>query len=326
MKIRRFGRTEFKISQLTFGGGWVGGILIDPDKEIMHKALSLASEKGINWIDTAESYSEGKSEKNIGDLLPLFSNDKFQISTKARLDPNSSESIVSQIDRKIDASLGRLQRNFVELYQLHNRIQNISDKNNFSVKDILKKGGVADAMEKFKSDGRIKSIGITALGDIDAINEVVLSDCFDVAQIYYNLLNPSASFSSPGKWNDHNFSNLIKNCKSKDMGLMNIRIYAAGYLATDKRHGREIPITFGINETELNKRVEKINLIMRDIQGTKAQKALRYGLSNDDMSTIVIGLAEISHLEEALEGYELGSLDEEILSKIEELQMNNFIN
>ncbi len=326
MKIRRFGRTEFKISQLTFGGGWVGGILIDPNKEIMHKALSLASEKDINWIDTAESYSEGKSEKNIGELLSSFSNDTFQISTKARLDPNSSESIISQIDRKIDASLARLQRNFVELYQLHNRIQNVNDKNNFSVKDILKKGGVADAMEKFKSDGRIKSIGITALGDIDAINEVVLSDCFDVAQIYYNLLNPSASFSTQGKWNDQNFSNLIKNCKSKDMGLMNIRIYAAGYLATEKRHGREIPITFGINENELNKRVEKINLIMRDIQGTKAQKALRYGLSNDDMSTIVIGLAEISHLEEALEGYELGSLDEEILRKIEELQKNNFIN
>jgi len=326
MKIRRFGRTEFKISQLTFGGGWVGGILIDPDKEIMHKALSLASEKGINWIDTAESYSEGKSEKNIGELLSSFSNDTFHISTKARLDPNSSENIISQIDRKIDASLGRLQRNYVELYQLHNRIQNVSDKNNFSVKDILKKGGVADAMEKFKSDGRIKSIGITALGDIDAINEVVLSDCFDVAQIYYNLLNPSASFSSPGKWNDHNFSNLIKNCKSKDMGLMNIRIYAAGYLATEKRHGREMPITFGINETELNKRVENINFILKDIPGTRAQKALRYGLSNDDMSTIVIGLAEISHLEEALEGYELGSLDEEILRKIEELQKNNFIN
>ena len=326
MKIRRFGRTEFKISQLTFGGGWVGGILIDPDKEIMHKALSLANERGINWIDTAESYSEGISEKNIGELLSSFSNDTFQISTKARLDSNSSESIISQIDRKIDASLERLQRNFVELYQLHNPIQNVSDKSNFSVKDILKKDGVADAMEKLKSDGRIKSIGITALGDIDAINEVVLSDCFDAAQIYYNLLNPSASFNTRGKWNDQNFSNLINNCKSNDMGLMNIRIYAAGYLATDKRHGREIPITFGINETEINKRVEKINFILKDIQGTNAQKALRYGLSNDNMSTIVIGLAEISHLEEALEGYEIGSLDEEILMKIEELQKNNFIN
>ena len=292
----------------------------------MHKGLSLASEKGINWIDTAESYSEGKSEKNIGDLLSSFSNDKFQISTKARLDPNSSESIISQLDRKIDASLGRLQRDFVELYQLHNRIQSVGDKDNFSAKDILKRGGVADAMEKFKSDERIKSIGITALGDIDAINEVVLSDCFDVAQIYYNLLNPSASFTTKGKWNDQNFSNLIKNCKSKDMGLMNIRIYAAGYLATEKRHGREIPITFGVSENELNRRVEKINFILKDIQGTKAQKALRYGLSNDNMSTIVIGLAKISHLEEALEGYELGSLNEEILKKIEELQNNNFIN
>ena len=82
MKTRRFGRTEFKISQLTFGGGWVGGILIDPDKEIMHKALSLSSEKGVNWIDTAESYSEGKSEKNIGELLSSFTNDTFQSSTK----------------------------------------------------------------------------------------------------------------------------------------------------------------------------------------------------------------------------------------------------
>jgi len=110
------------------------------------------------------------------------------------------------------------------------------------------------------------------------------------------------------------------------MGLMNIRIYAAGYLATDKRHGREIPITFGIDETELNKRVEKINFILKDIQGTNAQKALRYGLSNENMSTIVIGLAKISHLEEALEGYEMGYLDEKILKKIEELQNNNFIN
>ena len=108
------------------------------------------------------------------------------------------------------------------------------------------------------------------------------------------------------------------------MGLMNIRIYAAGYLATDKRHGREIPVTFGINENELNRRVEKINSIFNDIKGTKSQKALRYGLSNKEMSTIVIGLAKIEHLEEALEGYDQGHLDEETLMRIEELQNKNF--
>ena len=72
MKKNRFGRTEYKISQLTFGGGWVGGILIDSKIEVMHKALSLASKEGINWIDTAESYSEGKSEENIGKLLTIW--------------------------------------------------------------------------------------------------------------------------------------------------------------------------------------------------------------------------------------------------------------
>ena len=105
---------------------------------------------------------------------------------------------------------------------------------------------------------------------------------------------------------------------------MNIRIYAAGYLATDKRHGREIPVTFGVSENELNRRVEKINTIFNDVEGTKAQKALRYGLSNKDMSTIVIGLANIDHLEEALEGYDQGHLDEETLVTIEELQNKNF--
>jgi len=68
----------------------------------------------------------------------------------------------------------------------------------------------------------------------------------------------------------------------------------------------------------------KINSILDDVKGTKAQKALRYGLSSSDMSTIVIGLANIEHLEEALEGYNLGHLDEEILVKIKKLQNNNF--
>ncbi len=324
MKKNRFGRTEYKISQLTFGGGWVGGILIDSKIEVMHKALSLASKEGINWIDTAESYSEGKSEENIGKLLPFFDKEKFYISTKGRLDPTSSESIISQLDRKIDMSLNRLKRDYVELYQLHNRILDVGDKENFSAKDILKKNGIADSLEKLKSEGRIKSIGITALGDINGINEVVLSDCFDTAQIYYNLLNPSAAFSNLRSWDDQNFSNLINNCMSKDMGIMNIRIYAAGFLATNVRHGREIPVTFGIDSNEIDRRVKKIELITKHIEGTKSQKALRYGLSNNNLSTIVIGLAKIEHLKEALEGYNFGSLEDEILEKIYAIQKNNF--
>ena len=324
MKKNRFGRTEYQISQLTFGGGWVGGILINSNEKIMFDALNLANKNGINWIDTAEAYSDGVSEKNIGKILPQMKENKFYISTKAKLDLETKESIFSQLDRKIDYSLQRLNKDYVELYQLHNKILSKTDKESFSPKEILKKGGVLESLEKLKSEGRIKYIGITALGDIDAINTVILSNRFDTAQVYYNLLNPSSSFSHKKEWNDHDFTNLINNCKARDMGIMNIRIFAAGYLATNFRHGREIPITYGINENELNRRVNKIQSLLNDLEGTNSQKALRYGLSNKNLSTIIIGLETISHLEEALKANQMGPLDTDTLNKILNLQRKNF--
>jgi len=109
MKKVKLGRTNLNISEVVLGGGWVGGLFIDPTYQIMEKALEISIKSGINWIDTAETYSEGQSEKNIGDLLSALPiKDKLYISSKARLDPKSSESFESQIDRKLDDSLKRL--------------------------------------------------------------------------------------------------------------------------------------------------------------------------------------------------------------------------
>ena len=106
MKKLKLGRTGLDISQVILGGGWVGGLFIDPNFDIMEKAIDLSIKAGINWIDTAESYSEGKSEKNIGYLISsLPASDKLQISSKARLDPTISETFVSQLDRKLDNTL-----------------------------------------------------------------------------------------------------------------------------------------------------------------------------------------------------------------------------
>ena len=69
MKKNKLGRTNLDISEITLGGGWVGGLFIDAEYKVMEKAIELALDNGINWIDTAESYSEGVSEKNIGILL-----------------------------------------------------------------------------------------------------------------------------------------------------------------------------------------------------------------------------------------------------------------
>ncbi|MBL6597991.1 MAG: aldo/keto reductase, partial [Alphaproteobacteria bacterium] len=123
MNRRRFGRTGIEVSEVVIGAGWVGGILIDPDPDVMRRALRMSLDAGINWIDTAESYGAGVSETNVGWLVEeLDAAERPGISTKARLDIESSETIASQLDRKIDASLKRLRMDSVDLYQLHNRI------------------------------------------------------------------------------------------------------------------------------------------------------------------------------------------------------------
>ena len=70
MKYRPFGKTGLNISEVVIGGGFVGGILIDPDHEIKREALRRALTAGVNWIDTAPSYGNGQSETNLGWLLP----------------------------------------------------------------------------------------------------------------------------------------------------------------------------------------------------------------------------------------------------------------
>ena len=59
MRYRPFGRTGLEVSELVFGGGWVGGLLIHQDEASKLNATRRALDAGINWIDTAPSYGAG---------------------------------------------------------------------------------------------------------------------------------------------------------------------------------------------------------------------------------------------------------------------------
>jgi L-galactose dehydrogenase/L-glyceraldehyde 3-phosphate reductase len=326
MKNIKLGRTDLNVSEVVLGGGWVGGLFIDPSYEVMEKALEISIESGINWIDTAETYSEGQSEKNIGDLLSALPvKDKFYISSKARLDPKSSESFGSQIDRKLDNSLKRLKTDKLDLYQLHNKITFEEGVETLTSAQILEKNGVCDIMEKIKEDSRVDHIGLTALGDTKPIRDVVNTGCFDTAQIYYNLLNPTATFKEKGIWNDQDFSNLVSDCQAQNMGILGIRVFAAGLLATDIRHGREIPVTHMIDIKEEERRVQRIYKVVGQTYGNRAQLAVRYGLSAESLHCTVLGLATLEHLQNAIQAVEMGPLPEDILEKILELQKSNFL-
>ena len=83
----------------------------------------------------------------------------------------------------------------------------------------------------------IRHFGITALGEAPAVKDVIASGRIDAAQVYYNMLNPSAGETMPPAWTGHNLDNLIAACRAHEVGVMNIRAFAAGVIATDQRTG-----------------------------------------------------------------------------------------
>ncbi|MGH1481654.1 MAG: aldo/keto reductase [Geminicoccales bacterium] len=323
MQKRRFGRTELEVSELVFGGGWVGGLLIHQSDEIKVKAVRRALDAGINFIDTASSYGDGQSEEALGWILNEVDQTPY-LATKFRLDLAKLDDLGGQIERSLEASLKRLQRDNVDLVQLHNRIGPTSDEAMIGLDHVLGEHGVADILDRLREAGVTKFTGITGLGQSSAVKQVIESDRFDSAQIYYNMLNPSAGQVMPAGWSGHNLGPLIEACKAHDVAVMNIRVLASGALATDERHGREIQIIPDADLPLEARRAKAVFDKLGDQYGTRAQTALRFSLANPDLSCIVVGMAELDHLEQAIAAADKGPIPAEGLSDLAALYGTNF--
>lgn len=323
MKTRRFGRSDLQVSELVFGGGWVGGILIHQDDETKVEAVRHALDAGVNFIDTAASYGDGQSEEALGWILKEVDQSPF-LATKFRLDLGDSDDIRGQILASVEASMKRLQRDGVDLIQLHNRIGPKGDGDVLSIDQVLGENGVADVLDDLRKSGVTGLIGITGLGAPDAVRRVIDSGRFDSAQIYYNLLNPSAGQAMPGRWSGHDFGQVILACKANDMAIMNIRVLASGVLATDERHGREIQIVPDADLPLEARRAKAVFETLGDRFGTRAQTALRFSLANPDLSCVVVGMAELDHLHQALAAAEMGPMTADGLDDLAALHEANF--
>src|ERR1700674_1087916 len=107
MRKTFLGRTGLEISELVFGGGVTGGILINPDEATRYNTLRRAVVSGINWIDTAPVYGNGASEETIGRHLEQLA-PRPHISTKVRLEADDMDDIPGAIERSLEQSLQRL--------------------------------------------------------------------------------------------------------------------------------------------------------------------------------------------------------------------------
>jgi len=231
MQRRRFGRTGLEVPALTFGGGWVGGLLIRGSEQEREGVLNRALAAGIDWIDTASLYGNGVSETVIGQWLRSVAKEQRpRISTKFNIDTSAGD-FAGQIERSVAASLQRLGLGSVPVLILHSRVVEPAnpgrDKRSLSPAEVLGPGGIADIMDKLRVQGLCHWIGLTGLGDPAPLHQVIDSGRFDVAQVYYNLLNPTAVAAAGPGWNSTDFDGLLHRCKARDMGVMGIRVRRA---------------------------------------------------------------------------------------------------
>jgi aryl-alcohol dehydrogenase-like predicted oxidoreductase len=326
MRKTYFGRTGFEISEIAFGGGVTGGILINPDEATRYGALRRAVAAGINWIDTAPIYGNGASEETIGRHLESLTPRPY-VSTKVRLEAEDVDDIPGAIERSLEGSLKRLRSDWVALLQLHNHLgHSTGGRLALSPQQVLGAGGVADTFDRLKEQGLIQAAGMTAAGDTMTILEVISSGRFDTAQVYYNAINPSAAWRRvPPDWRGgQDFSGILAACFHQNMGVLNIRVWAGGVLASSLRPDGVFMMT---SDTDLGNEMQcaaAVRGALGDAHGTSAQAALRFVLHNRDFHTRVIGTTRIEQLNDALDAVTRGPLPTTAIAKLDALWANGF--
>lgn len=193
VEYRNFGRTGVKVSPLCLGGMNFGGRSSPQDSDTL---ISEALEQGINLIDTANVYGHqpdnfregrGRSETIIGDTLKrLQRRDQVVLATKAYFPmgdaPNDSGSSRKHLIAQCEASLRRLQTDYIDLYQLHH------PTNDVPIDETLR------ALDDLIHAGKIRYIGTSSFSAWQFVESLWVAkeyglNRFVAEQAVYNLLD-----------------------------------------------------------------------------------------------------------------------------------------
>lgn len=203
---RILGRTGFKVSDIAMGCD-IGASVAD--------LVRYAYERGVNYFDTAERYSNGNSERGIGQALQFMDRKKVFITTKLLLWGNESKQLVLD---KFRQSLKRLNTDYVDALFLHGA-DKVSQLNQL---------GFHQAVSELKAEGRIKYIGVSCHGplrrDGQSMEKVLCAAAedgrFDVLLIAYNFMNEKAG------------NNILSLCQKNNIGATAMKT-APGFFEVD---------------------------------------------------------------------------------------------
>ena len=324
MQSRIFGRTGMHISVLGFGCGAVGGFMVRGDPADQERVVARAIAAGVNYFDTAVQYGNGESEKNLGRVLQRLKPANVVVGTKVRLPPGAF--IADAVTMSLEGSLARLGLERVDIFHLHNPVTETGGGPALSVRQVLDE--VVPAFERLRQQGKIRFLGMTAVGDTAALNQVIDARAFDSAQVVYNMLNPSAARELPENYPAQDYGRLFDHTEAAGTGVVGIRVLAGGALSgSAERHPiaglAPEPIGSAMSyDADVDRARRLMPLVKEGFATSLTEAATRFALSHPAMGTILVGMATPLQFEDALAAVRKGPLPQAALDRLSALRQS----
>lgn len=308
-----------KVSALGFGCGDVGGLMVRGTPAERERGVARAIELGINYLDTAPAYGSGESEKNLGQVLRALRPAAI-VGTKWRLGAADLADVPGAVARSVEQSLGRLGLERVDLLHLHNLIGRMGDERPLGVARVLE--AVVPAVRRLQEQGKVRFFGVTASGEIGALHRALASGAIDTAQMVFNLLNPTGAYALPVGYPAQDYDRLLVLAREQGVGTIGIRVLAGGALSGQvARHPTAIPSVAPIASgpdyaTDVARARALEPLVAQGHAGSLVEAALRFAITGDAMSTVLIGCSDLAQLDFAATAVNKGPLSPAALSTL----------
>ncbi|WP_394992787.1 aldo/keto reductase [Emticicia sp.] len=312
MNYRKLGKTNFEISEISLGTWQVGGKWGDDfSHATAHKILNTAVDSGINFIDTADVYGGGESEKAVGKFVKSRS-ERIFVATKCgrQLNPHTNEAYKPAVLRKfVEDSLKNMGLETLDLIQLH-----------CPPTEVYYRPEIFELFDRLKDEGKILNLGISVEKVEEALKGIEFENVTSV-QIIFNMFRqrPAELF--------------FEQAQKKNVGII-VRVPLASGLLTGKfskqttftegdhrnfnRNGEifDKGETFsGIDYETGLAAVEELKAIFPQ-NDNLASIALRWVLQHDAVSTIIPGASRAEQVTANLDSLNLSNLSENQLAKI----------
>jgi aryl-alcohol dehydrogenase-like predicted oxidoreductase len=308
MKYRTLGRTGIKVSPYCLGA-MMFGKLANPDHDdcvrIIHKALDA----GVNFIDTADAYSRGESEEIVGKALK-GRRDTIVLATKAHLpmgdDPNQQGNSRRWLIQAVDASLRRLQTDYIDLYQIHRPSPDTD------IEETL--AALTDLMRA----GKVRAIGASTFPVSEIVEAQWIAEKRGLAR--FRTEQPPYSILDRGIERE-----VVPTCQRYGMGVMVWSPLSKGMLTGRYRKGQPLPDSLRVkyfpkqmsDERSLDA-VEQLIEVADEAGMSLTHMAMAFVMAHPGVTSALLGPRTMQHLDDLLAGAEV-RLSDDILDKIDQI-------